>query len=74
MKLQVAPDLERVVQAAQEAKVAITEVNFVRDVEVDILDALAIAIEGKEDAIGYFSYLLDQGQLLPLKPAAPEMH
>lgn len=60
MRLQVAPDLDKVIQAAQESKVAITELNFVRNVEEDILSALSIAIEGKEDALGYFSYLLDQ--------------
>jgi hypothetical protein len=63
VKLQVMPELEKVVQAAQEAKITITEVNFVRDTDADILDALCIAVEGKEDAIGYFSFLLEQQKL-----------
>lgn len=67
MRLNVAPDLDKVVQAAQEAKVSILDVNFVRDVDTDILNALSIAIEGKEDALGYFSYLLEQQQLRTLQ-------
>jgi hypothetical protein len=59
--------LDKVVQAAQEAKVSILDVNFVRDVDTDILNALSIAIEGKEDALGYFSYLLEQQQLRTLQ-------
>ena len=59
MNLRVMPDLDKVVQAAQEAKVSITEVNFVRDVDQDILDALSIHIEGKAHEVGYFSYLLE---------------
>lgn len=66
MKLHVVPELDKVIQAAQESKVSITELNFVRDVDEDILSALSIAIEGKEDALGYFSYLLEQQALGPV--------
>ena len=63
MKLIVLPELDKVVQAAKEARITIREVNFVRHNDADILEALSIAIDGKEDAIGYFSYLLEQQKL-----------
>lgn len=63
VNLKVTPDLEKIVSAAQEAKIAIQEINFVRNIDSDILEALAISIDGTEDSKGYFSWLLAKHNL-----------
>ncbi len=63
MKLTVCPDLEKLVAAAQEANVSIHDLQFIRDVEEDCITAISIKIEGADDAVGYFSWLLNKENL-----------
>lgn len=63
MNLKVTPDLEQIVAAAREAKITIEEINFVRSVDADILEALSIVIDGNEDSKSYFSWLLNKSNL-----------
>jgi hypothetical protein len=63
VSLLVSPDLEKIVAAAQEAQISIQEVNFVRNTDLDILEALSILAEGQEEAQGYFSWLLAKSNL-----------
>ena len=64
MNLKVLPNLEKVIAAAQEANIAIADIQFVRDVHQDVLESLSIEIEGNDDAKSYFSWLLNQSNLM----------
>ncbi|MBY0402924.1 MAG: hypothetical protein K2X66_03440 [Cyanobacteria bacterium] len=66
MNIQVIPDLKQVIDAAQEANISITDLRFLRragGLSVDILESIDLAIEGSEEAVGYFTYLLDKLKL-----------
>lgn len=65
MNLRVSPDLDTIVAAAKEAQIAIRDINFIRDVNAsdDVLAALSIMIEGSDDAMGYFAWLLAESNL-----------
>lgn len=61
--MKVEPDLEKIVSAAREANISIQEINFIRGIDEDILEALSILVDGNEDAKGYFSWLLAKSNL-----------
>ena len=63
MNLRVMPDLEKIVATAKEAKIAIRDIHFVRNMDQDILEALSIDIDGNDDSKGYFTYLLARNNL-----------
>ncbi len=63
VNVNVYPDLEKVVLAAREANIIIQDLQFVQDVDSDILSALALVIEGTTDAKSYFAWLLDKQNL-----------
>lgn len=63
VNLRVTPNLEQIVAAAKEAQISIQEINFIRNTDSDILEALSIIVEGNDDAKGYFSWLLDKSNL-----------
>ena len=64
MNLKVAPELEKIVAAAQEANIAIQDIQFVRNTDIDVLEALSILVEGTDDSKNYFSWLLERGDLI----------
>lgn len=61
--MRVSPDLEKIVAAAKEANIAIQDIQFVRNIEADALEALSIEIDGNDEAKGYFSWLLAKSNL-----------
>ncbi len=63
VQIRVQPSFEAVVALAREASVQITGVRFVRDAHVDTLDSLSLNIEGKEHALAYFHYLIENQNL-----------
>ncbi len=63
MNLKVTPDLEKIVAAAKEAQISIQEINFVRNVDTDILESLSILVDGNSDAQSYFTWLLEKSNL-----------
>jgi hypothetical protein len=63
VNLKVSPDLEKIVAAAKEANISIHDLQFVRSLDTDVLEALSIVIEGNDEAKGYFSWLLAKSNL-----------
>lgn len=64
MNLQVCPNLDKIVQAAQEANISIADMQFVRNPRKDdALQAIALRIEGSSEAKSYFSWLLAKANL-----------
>ncbi len=63
MNLKVSPYLEKIVAAAKEANISIHDLQFVRGLDTDVLEALSIVIEGNDEAKGYFSWLLAKSNL-----------
>ena len=66
--MKVCPDLDKVVHVAKEAKIVIRDIHFIRKPDDDVLEALSLMVDGKEDALGYFSYLLSKDNMV-LNPA-----
>ncbi len=63
VNMKVYPDLAKVAAAAKEANISIQEIQFIQNIEKDVLEALSIMVEGNDDAKGYFSWLLAKNNL-----------
>lgn len=63
MHLKVSPDLPTIVAAAQEAKIAIDDLEFIRNAHCDVIEALNIEITGPQSALDYFSWLLNRANV-----------
>lgn len=78
LKMTVLPDLSNVAAMAKEAQVQITELAFIQERADEAalaeipkskwLIALDIVVEGTQEALGYFTYLINQKQLTAVPP------
>lgn len=62
MHLTVMPELEQIIAIAQEAQVRIDDILFIQN-QHNTLEAITLCIEGSDECVGYFSWLVAKSNL-----------